>query len=295
MLHGVTREITFDGCRVRYVRAGTPGRPLVLLVHGGGAHHGWWAGVVPELAERFDLIIPDLSGHGDSEHREHYGPELWAAELAAIVEQEGGGPVSYVGHSMGGLVGVFMAARLGHIVDALVLVDSGLRWPGENGSEPRGRPRRATRVYPTEEAALEHFRLRPIETSADPALLEKVGRHALKRVEDGWTWKFDPKGSQRFTDASLHAELPRVGCPVGMIYGEHSEIASQENVAYVESRLNREVPSIPIAGAYHHVPLDAPEACGAAIERLLRELSPSSLRLSASSDHVRQASVEVDG
>lgn len=289
MLDGARREVLFDGCRVRYVRAGTPGATPLLLVHGGGAHKGWWTGVVPRLADRFDLLVPDLSGHGASEHRREYAPELWARELAAILDHAGVPAVRYVGHSMGGLIGIFMAGELPERVQSLVIVDSGLRRPDEaTGSAPRGRERRPTPVYPTEEAALARFRLRPSGTSAPPELLRRVGRHGLRRVPTGWTWSFDPGASRRFTDNLLHAALPDVACPVGIVYGEHSEIAGPPTVSYVESRLGRHVPSIEVPNAHHHIPLDEPEACAAAITTMVDRLG------AGTSDDVRETAVEVD-
>lgn len=290
MLDGVRREVLFEGCKVRYVRTGTPGTTPLMLVHGGGAHNGWWSRVVPQLADQFDMILPDVSGHGDSDHRTVYRPELWARELAAILAHEGEDTVRLVGHSMGGLIGIFMAVDLPELVQSLVIVDSGLRWPDpETGSAPRGRRRQPTPVYPTEEAALERFRLRPSGTSAPAELLERVGRQGIRQLSTGWTWKFDPRASQLFTDELLHAALPGVSCPVGIIYGEDSEVAGPETVTYVESRLGRPVPSLEVPRAHHHIPLDDPEACAAAIEQMLTLLVTA-----GGSDDVGQAAVKVD-
>lgn len=275
MLDGTRRSLMYEGCRVHYVRTGHGALPPLLLVHGGGAHNGWWARVVPHLTTTYDLIVPDLSGHGDSQHRAEYSPTLWARELAAVLAQEDLGAVRYVGHSMGGLLGVVMAAHLPHLVQSLIVVDTLLRAPdGENGSAPRGRGRRPTPVYPSVEAALERFRLRPAGTTAAPReLLDEVGRHALRRLPTGWTWKFDPQASLLFTDEMLDMTLPRVRCPVGIVYGERSEVVGPGTVDYVSSRLGRSVPAIVVRGAYHHVPLDQPETCAQAILRMDAQLT----------------------
>lgn len=289
MLDGAPREVTFEGHRVRYVRTGTPGSTPLLMLHGGGAHRGWWSDVVPRLADRFDMIVPDLSGHGDSEHRAVYGARLWARELVAILANEGVDVVRVVGHSMGGLIGIFLAVDHPEMVQSLVIIDSRLRWPEpETGSEPRGRERRPTPVYETEDAALERFRLRPSGTSASPELLQQVGRQGLRRQPDGWTWKFDPHASQRFTDDQMHAVLPGVTCPVGIIYGEESEVASAATVEYVEARLGRHVPALEVPKAHHHIPLDEPEVCASAITEML------ALVADTGSDDVREAPVQVD-
>lgn len=263
------RDLVVGGCRVRYHRVGTRGATPLLMVHGGGAHLGWWVDVVPRLADRFDMIVPDLSGHGDSGHRGAYGRGEWVTELAAILVHEQVASVRYVGHSMGGLIGVLMAADRPDLVESLVLVDVGLRWPDEvRGSRPRGRGWHPTSVHATEEEAVARFQLLPGGTTADPDLVDRVAHHALRRVPSGWTWKFDPRVSRRFTDEMLHEALSRLSCPVAVLHGELSQVSGPRVVDYVASRTGHPVPSTVIAGAHHHVPLDRPGACAEAISRM---------------------------
>lgn len=41
-------------------------RPAVLLIHGHPQTHHIWHKVAPHLAERFNVVAPDLRGHGES-------------------------------------------------------------------------------------------------------------------------------------------------------------------------------------------------------------------------------------
>jgi pimeloyl-ACP methyl ester carboxylesterase len=60
---GVThRTVDVDGLAVHVAEAG-PGEPLVLL-HGWPQHWYCWHRVVPLLADRYRLVMPDLRGHG---------------------------------------------------------------------------------------------------------------------------------------------------------------------------------------------------------------------------------------
>ena len=43
--------------------------PLLVLLHGAGDQAGTWSKVAPELKRHFQLLIPDLAGHGESEKR----------------------------------------------------------------------------------------------------------------------------------------------------------------------------------------------------------------------------------
>lgn len=259
------------GCTIRYRRYGRPDRPCLVLVHGGRAHSGWWFGVVPELAPHFDLWLPELSGFGDSGHRDSYSATGWAAEVAALIEHSGRGSAVVAGHSLGGRVAIVAAAGWPHLVERLVLIDAPV-WTSVIGAARE--PRRIRRHYPSREEALARFRLDPPPTIADPALLREVGHHAVTRDELGWTWKFDPAARRRVADREIEEALGRVRCPVGVIYGERSTVVDKSSVDRIADRLGRPVPAVEIPGAYHHVPLDAPQACAEAIRRLAEASNP---------------------
>ena len=85
------------------------GRPLLLL-------HGWpefwftWEPVMLRLADRFDVIAPDLRGFGDSSKPDGpFGAAQHAADLFAVLDQLGLEQVSLVSHDLGGAVAQAMA------------------------------------------------------------------------------------------------------------------------------------------------------------------------------------------
>src|SRR5262245_35724747 len=72
-----------DGRRIHMRVWGDRESPPLVLVHGGGAHSGWWDHIAPFFATTHRVIAPDLSGHGDSETRAHYDLNVWAHEILA--------------------------------------------------------------------------------------------------------------------------------------------------------------------------------------------------------------------
>lgn len=284
------REVVVDGHRVSYRRvaagARSTGRGVpLLLVHGGGAHAGWWNEVVPLLAGGFDLLIPDLGGHGDSEHRDDYSLSSWAWELAAVLRHEGVPRARVVGHSMGGVIGMTLAAELPATVASLVMIDTRLRPPdGPKAAVPRGRGWHPTAVHPTRQEALERFQLPPTGSTAPPEVLHRVASEGLRRVEGGWTWRFDPRVSRRFTDEMVDAVIPQVRCEVAYLRGADSAVSSPAAVTYLQERLGRPVTLVEIPGARHHVPLDQPAACADAIREVLGATTPADLPEPPSSD-----------
>jgi pimeloyl-ACP methyl ester carboxylesterase len=102
--------------------------PRVVLVHGFTGSKENWLPMFSALVADHELIAPDLPGWGDSERQAgaDYGFAAQAERLAAWLRQlpESGGPLTLVGHSMGGGVAALVAARHPDLVDRLVLLDA---------------------------------------------------------------------------------------------------------------------------------------------------------------------------
>jgi len=104
----------------RYFVSGS-GPPLVL-VHGLGGMASNWRLVAPALAEDWRVLVPDLPGHGGSEPlAEAESVDPFARAVFAVVGAEGAAPAPWVGHSLGGLVGLRAAVLHPEAVTGLVL------------------------------------------------------------------------------------------------------------------------------------------------------------------------------
>lgn len=118
------KEITVDGQTAR-VHVGGQGTPL-LLVHGawGGAEMHWGP-VWERLAERFQVIAPELPGIGRTEQPGLGTPEECVRWLEGVLDGLGVSRAWCVGNSFGAAVSwVFAASRPGRC-QGLVLVDGG--------------------------------------------------------------------------------------------------------------------------------------------------------------------------
>lgn len=102
--------------------------PTALLIHGITASHVSWAGLAAALPG-VRLVAPDLRGRGRSRDLPGpYGMPTHADDVAAALGHVGLGlgPVTVVGHSMGGFVSLVLADRHPHLVRSLLLVDGGM-------------------------------------------------------------------------------------------------------------------------------------------------------------------------
>lgn len=119
--------VSIHGHRASYVSAGAPdGRPILLLVHGLAGDKDTWSTVLHRLGQWAYVIAPDLPGHGDAEAA---GGDCsipgYAAYLRDLLRLLQTGPVTVVGHSLGGGVAMQMTYLFPELVERLVLVDAG--------------------------------------------------------------------------------------------------------------------------------------------------------------------------
>jgi pimeloyl-ACP methyl ester carboxylesterase len=110
--------------------------PALILVHGlGGSCEDFYL-AAPLLARSHTVYIPDLPGFGDSEKpNAPYSMDWFLQILQEMHGRLGLGPSAWLGHSMGGLLSLLLAARLPGLVERTVAVCPGgghkkllLRW-----------------------------------------------------------------------------------------------------------------------------------------------------------------------
>ena len=100
--------------------------PAVVLVHGMGDSGSVWDGAVEALAAGFACTTIDLPGHGRSpapSEQAAYEREAVLASIDAVLARTG--PAIYVGHSLGGYLGLTHCLTRPGVIRGLVLVAAG--------------------------------------------------------------------------------------------------------------------------------------------------------------------------
>src|SRR5205823_13279222 len=87
----------------------------------------------------------------------------------------------------------------------------------------------------------------PEQPCDNPFIVEFIGRHSLRRVQDGWVWKFDSEAmcSRRFGEP-VREYLRAVGCRAALIFGEKSALVSRETASYMSSLMGPRAPVVEV-------------------------------------------------
>lgn len=100
------------------------GEPLVL-VHGIGASHAAWSGVVENLKSDFHCISYDLRGHGEAPlPAQSFGLDELVEDLEALRNKLGLTRMHIAGHSLGGMIGPAYARKYPDHVATLSLLST---------------------------------------------------------------------------------------------------------------------------------------------------------------------------
>src|SRR6185295_3835191 len=118
---------TSDGCSIVYTlhHPDSAGAPRLVLIHSLALDQSIWDGVVRELAGRVEVLTYDCRGHGQS-GRPHmpFTAELFAKDLADLLDHINGPKVAVAGASMGGCVAQAFGGLFPARATALGLIDT---------------------------------------------------------------------------------------------------------------------------------------------------------------------------
>ena len=253
--------------------------PWLVLLHGAGDQAGTWNKVAPELKRHFQLLIPDLAGHGESDPAAgvlSLGTLLTALEqvLDAIPWRDA--PLVLAGNSLGAWMAMLYAQKYPQRVTRVILIDGGpIRSASEIGIMPKDR----------EEAR------RALDAVLDPSTPRRPNfvLDDLVRVSNtGPISRLLAAGEEDMSKYLLDDKLANFPLPVDLIWGASDRLVPLDYAKKLQSQLP-------------HCTLTVIERCGHApqFERpqkltqvLLQILASDSSRASATAQSVSTPSGE---
>ena len=111
-----------NGVKLHYVHGGT-GKPLVLLP---GWPETWWSyrKIMPQLAEKYNVIVVDLRGMGGSDKPAGgYDKKNMAKDIYELIRKLGYSKVIMAGHDIGSMVAFSFAANYPQETEKLIMMD----------------------------------------------------------------------------------------------------------------------------------------------------------------------------
>ena len=264
--------VEVEGARIHYLTWGDTKNPGLFFIHGFSANAHWWDFIAPAFTEDYCVVAIDLSGSGDSDHRETYSQEIYANEIKAVSDDMGWESADFIAHSMGGSISLNATSIYPEIFKSLYLLDSIVILPPDkvrNYSSNRSMIR-ADFIYEDEASAIESFRLIPPQPCRNEFLLNHIAINSYKQTEEGWLLKSDGKMMKTYQSKDLTETLMAIQCPIYIVYGLMSQIFTQEILDYTVYVGN--IPPervIGVPGTMHHLFVDDPLSVIEELKKLL--------------------------
>ncbi len=231
--------------RLNYYEWGDPANSrVVICVHGLTRNGRDFDDIARALSSDYRVLCPDVSGRGKSEwltHKEDYSYPVYCADMAALIARSGAKTVDWIGTSMGGLIGMLLAAQPNSPIRKLVMNDVGPFIPKaslERLSTYVGKPV----SYDSFEAFEQYVRV--VSASFGP-LSDAQWRHltetTARRRDDGrWGTNYDPAIALPFTgpiaDVVLWPFWDQVHCSTLLLRGQESDLLLSETAREMTTR-----------------------------------------------------------
>ncbi|MGH8890731.1 MAG: 3-oxoadipate enol-lactonase [Acidothermaceae bacterium] len=190
---------------LHYVIDGVPDAPLVVLANSVGTTTAVWKQLLPALTERFRVLRFDHRGHGESSSP----PAPWsmadlAGDVASLLDHLGVSQVRFVGLSLGGMEGIWLAAHRPDLVEKLaVICSSGYLGAPENW-HARAATVRAAGMAAVVDKVVDHW-FTPDFAAENPAVVDEFKAMLVAIPAPGYAACCDA-----LADLDLRPELPSV-------------------------------------------------------------------------------------
>ena len=233
--------------RMAYTEWGSPSNPKVLMcVHGLSRVGRDFEALARALSSDYRVVCPDVVGRGNSSwlaDPRHYLVPQYVSDMVTLIARLNPGELHWVGTSMGGLIGMGLAALPDTPVRKLVMNDVGpvikaeaLKRIGEYlGQAPQ---------FPDLASAEKYIRAVSapfgLKTDAQWRFLTEI---SVKGSEQGYRMHYDPSIAVPFkqqssgsADVDLWPFYEAIRCPVLVTRGEQSDLLTRDTLSQMAAR-----------------------------------------------------------
>ena len=248
--------------QMAYTEWGDSTNPLVLIcVHGLTRTARDFDFLASALSSHYRVICPDIVGRGESDwldQAENYIYDTYIADLLTLLEQLKISKVDWLGTSMGGLIGMFIATQPNSPIERLVLNDVGAFIPKEALRIIAKYVLFGQRKFANFSEVLTNVKE---NYSGFGKLTESqwqyLAKHTVKSAPDGgYILHYDPQISyflRSFPDLEnidLWEVWQKINCPMLLIHGQESDLLLPETITKMQS-LKPDLEVVDIAETAH--------------------------------------------
>ncbi len=238
----------------------------LLLLHGFTGSARNWAKITAAFSAHFQVIAPDLLGHGETEVAPlvgRYAIEAAAQDLITLLDRLEIEQTHLLGYSMGGRLALYTAVHYPQRVLSLILESAS---PGLKTAEERAARRRSDEILAERieqegiAAFVDYWEALPLWHSQNQTLSEearaKLRGERLRQSPQGLAHSL--RGMGTGVQPSLWPELPQIRLPVQLIAGEWDRKFVEINQEMLRLLPDARLEIVPQAG--HAVHLENPAA-----------------------------------
>jgi 3-oxoadipate enol-lactonase len=240
--------------------------PCLVLQHGNGRSSRFWYSWIPYLSRYYKIVRPDARGLGlsstDFDLERDVTVDALVSDLVAVLDVLGAQSVHFCGESMGGILGLALAAMHPQRIRTLTLVSTPV-YISDRMKETYSMGHKS-RVDAMKEMGREAWlkatnRSTRFPPESDPGLLDWYEAEFAKSNTD-----VQLAYARLVNGANASSFLPRVHCPVLGLYPTKGPITSEEQERMLIDHL-RDFRVVHLPTRYHMVHHISPAACASAV------------------------------
>lgn len=250
-------NIDVNGVKLYYEEKGT-GKETVFFSHGLLWSHRMFKEQVDFLSKSYRVIAYDHRGQGQSEVKAPFDMDTVAEDAAALIEKLSEGPIHFAGLSMGGFVGLRIAARRPDLIKSLILMET-----SANAEPVENLPQ-----YKTMNGIVKWLGIIPPIASkvmhimfAESWLSKPTNSAKIKQ------WKKELSANKKSITGPVEGviyrkgvedELSKITCPTMIIVGDEDVATKPEKAKYIQMGIAKSRLHI-IPGAGHSSSIEKPD------------------------------------
>jgi 3-oxoadipate enol-lactonase len=265
-------RIALNGANLYYEDSGS-NHEAIIFAHGLLWSGRMFAAQVAALKDRYRCITFDFRGQGQSEiTAAGYDMDTLAEDAAAVIDSLGVAPCHFLGLSMGGFVGMRLAARRPELIRSLMLLET-----SADAEPPENIPRYKLLSFIARWLSMRLVTDKVMGVMFGQKFLTDATR---ARQREEWRQRLfanDRVGTNRATHGVItrqpvYEEIAKIRAPTLVVVGDQDVATSPEKARRIHERIRGSKLRI-IPGAGHTSTVEEPAAINAALEQFLAEVS----------------------